>query len=55
MGTKITASGELTFHLRWLPEDDTIFLERTASTFGNVVIYRSGVGSTGAVFNLSKH
>lgn len=25
MGTKITASGEQKFRLRWLPEDDTIF------------------------------
>lgn len=28
-----------------LSEDDTIFLERTASTFGNVVYRRSGVGA----------
>ena len=30
-----------------LPEDDTIFSERTASTFGNVVYCRSGVGAPG--------
>ncbi len=27
-GIKITASGELLFRLRWLPEDDTIYLFR---------------------------
>lgn len=47
MGTKITASLERVFRLRWLSEDDTIFSERTASTFGNVVFCRSGVSALG--------
>lgn len=37
MGIKITAREEHEFRLRGCPEDDTIFLERTALTFGNVV------------------
>ena len=34
-------------YLRWLPEDDTMFSERTASTFGNVVYRRSGAPTPG--------
>lgn len=48
MSTKITACGLCsicTDHLQGCPEDDTIFSERTASTFGNVVYRRSGVGA----------
>ena len=37
MGTKITASGEHEFRLQAVSEDDTIFLEHTALTFGNMV------------------
>ena len=50
MGIKITAS-EHNVRLQRLPEDDTIFCERTISTFGNIVyVNRLSVTSTEAVF-----
>jgi hypothetical protein len=49
-GYKNNSQQERVFRLWWLPEDDTIFFERTTVIFGTVVYCRSGVGSTGAVF-----
>ena len=50
-GIKITASGELLFRLRWLPEDDTILLNwgvSLRSAFKTVPV------GAGAVFNFKK-
>ena len=41
MGIKNTASKERLFCLRWLPEDDTLIIERTGVSFGALVLSRS--------------
>lgn len=38
------------FRLRGCSEDDTIFLERTISTFGNIVLLNPSLLISGAVF-----
>ncbi len=47
---KNNSQQERVFRLRWLPEDDTIFFERTTVIFGTVVYCRSGVGAPGRFF-----
>lgn len=37
MGIKNTASEERVFRLQWLPEDDTLIIERTGVSFGALV------------------